>query len=39
MLQSADLIHADELPVNGTTTGNVDLNHFSAFFEKLYGAP
>jgi ATP-dependent DNA helicase RecG len=39
MLQSADLIHADELPVNGTTTGNVDLNHFSAFFEKLYGEP
>jgi ATP-dependent DNA helicase RecG len=39
MLQSADLIHADELPVNGITAGNVDLNHFSAFFEKLYGEP
>ncbi|MEI6422092.1 MAG: RNA-binding domain-containing protein, partial [Lentisphaerota bacterium] len=39
MLQSAALIHADELPVNETTAGNVDLNHFSAFFEKLHGEP
>ena len=37
MLQSADLIHADELPINGTTTDDIDLVHFSGFFEKLYG--
>jgi ATP-dependent DNA helicase RecG len=37
MLQSADLIHADELPIEGTTTGDIDLEHFSGFFEKLYG--
>lgn len=39
MLQSADLVHADELPVEGTTTGDIDLEHFSGFFEKLYGDP
>jgi ATP-dependent DNA helicase RecG len=39
MLQSADLIHADELPIEGTTTGDIDLEHFSGFFEKLYGEP
>ena len=39
MLQSADLVHADEVPVEGTTTGDIDLDHFSAFFEKLYGEP
>lgn len=37
MLQSADLIHADELPIEGTTTGDMDLGHFSEFFERLYG--
>ena len=39
MLQSADLIHADELPIEGTTTGDIDLKHFSGFFEKLHGEP
>lgn len=39
MLQSADLIHADELPIEGTTTGDIDLEHFRGFFEKLYGEP
>jgi predicted HTH transcriptional regulator len=37
MLQSADLIHADELPVEGTTTGDIDLEHFRGFFENFYG--
>ena len=37
MLQSADLVHADEVPVEGTTTGDMDLEHFSRFFEKLHG--
>ena len=39
MLQSADLIHADELPIDGTTTNDIDLEHFSEFFEKQYGNP
>ena len=39
MLQSADLVHADEVPVEGATTGDIDLEHFSGFFEKLYGDP
>lgn len=39
MLQSADLVHADEVPVEGTTTGDIDLDHFSTFFEKLFGEP
>lgn len=39
MLQSADLVHADEVPVEGTTTGDIDLEHFSAFFENQYGEP
>ncbi len=39
MLQSADLVHADEIPVAGTTTSDIDLDHFGAFFEKLYGEP
>ncbi len=39
MLQSADLVHADEVPVDGTTTEDIDLAHFSSFFEKQYGEP
>ena len=37
MLQSADLVHADEVLVNGTSFGDIDLEHFSVFFEKQYG--
>ena len=37
MLQSADLVYADEVPVEGTTSGDVDLEHFGGFFEKQYG--
>jgi ATP-dependent DNA helicase RecG len=39
MLQSADLVHADEVPVEGTTAGDMDLEHFRAFFENQYGEP
>jgi len=39
MLQSADLVHADEVPVEGTTSGDIDLEHFSDFFEKQYREP
>lgn len=37
MFQSADLVHADEVPVGGTTSGDIDLEHLGTFFEKLYG--
>lgn len=36
MLQSADLVHADEVPVGGTTSGDMDLKHFRTFFKKQY---
>ena len=36
MLQSADLVHADEVPVEGTTGADVDLAHFREFFAKQY---
>lgn len=39
MLQSADLVHADEIPVERTTSGDIDLERFRAFFEKHYGEP
>lgn len=37
MLQEADLIHADEVPVDGTTAGDVDMDHLGGFFAKQYG--
>jgi len=37
MLQSADLVPADEVPVDGTTTADIDAVHFASFFEKQYG--
>ncbi|MBF8275378.1 MAG: putative transcriptional regulator [Candidatus Brocadiaceae bacterium] len=39
MLQSANLVYADEVPVEGATAGDIDFGHFSAFFEKQYGEP
>ena len=39
MFQSADLVHADEVPIEGTTSGDLDLEHFGNFFEKHYGEP
>jgi predicted HTH transcriptional regulator len=39
MLQSADLVHADEVPVEGATVADIDLDHFRTFFEKHYGEP
>jgi len=39
LLQSADLVHADEVPVEGTTIGDIDSGHFSDFFEKQYDDP
>lgn len=37
MLQSADLVHADEIPVEGTAAGDIDLDHFSTFYKNQYG--
>jgi ATP-dependent DNA helicase RecG len=37
MLQTADLVHADEIPVEGTSTDDIDSSHLSSFFEKQYG--
>lgn len=37
MLQAPMLIHADELAVEGTTTSDVDMDHFGEFFGKQYG--
>jgi ATP-dependent DNA helicase RecG len=39
MFKSADLVYADEVPIEGTTVGDMDLEHFGGFFEKQYGEP
>ena len=36
MLQNADLVHADEVPVMGASAEEIDLQHFGAFFGKQY---
>jgi ATP-dependent DNA helicase RecG len=38
MLQGADLVHADEVPVEGSTIGDVDMDHLGDFFNRHYGA-
>ncbi|MFZ2633944.1 MAG: RNA-binding domain-containing protein [Desulfosalsimonadaceae bacterium] len=37
MLQSADLVHADEVPVEGATSTDMDMDHFGTFFKRQYG--
>lgn len=37
MMQSAGLVHADEVPVEGTTLNSLDDAHFDGFFQKQYG--
>lgn len=37
MFQGANLVHADEIPVVGTTLGDIELEHLGAFSEKQYG--
>jgi ATP-dependent DNA helicase RecG len=39
LLQSADLVHADEVPVGGTTVGDIDAYHIREFFDKRYAEP
>ena len=37
MFQSVGLVHADEVPVSGMTSADVDVLYFSNFFEDVYG--
>jgi ATP-dependent DNA helicase RecG len=37
MYQSAGLIHGDEVPANGMTLADLDMDYFRDFFEKKFG--
>ena len=37
MYQSASIVHGDEVPANGMTLGDLDMEYFRRFFEKQYG--
>lgn len=37
MYQSAGLIHGDEVPANGMTLSDLDIDYFRSFFEKQFG--
>lgn len=37
MFQTAGLLHGDELPINGLTSADLDLEYFQRFFSKEYG--
>lgn len=37
MFQSSALVHADEIPVVGSTAADIDKEFFDTFFEKEYG--
>lgn len=37
MFQEAGLVHADEVPVDGTLLGDLDREHLREFFAKQYG--
>ncbi|NMA20577.1 MAG: ATP-dependent DNA helicase RecG [Lentisphaerae bacterium] len=37
MLQASHLIHADELPINGATAKDIDMDHLGKFFLNNYG--
>ena len=39
LFQKGNLIHADELPVPGTTVADLDLDYFSDFFQRRFGRP
>ncbi len=36
MFQTAGLIHGDELPANGLSVGDLDLDYFSEFFQREF---
>jgi ATP-dependent DNA helicase RecG len=37
LFQNAGLVHADEVPVNGSNISDLDLDYFSKFYEKRFG--
>ncbi len=37
MFQSSHLIQADEIPVEGTSLTDIDIDHFKNYFERQYG--
>ena len=37
MFQSADLVHADGIPVEGAPVSDVDMDHLGKYFTKRYG--
>lgn len=37
MFQSSALVHADEIPVGGSSVADIDQEFFDAFFDKEYG--
>jgi ATP-dependent DNA helicase RecG len=37
MFQRGNLIHADEMPVQGLTVADLDLDYFKIFFQKRFG--
>ena len=37
MFQTSGLLHGDELPINGLTSADLDLEYFQRFFSKEYG--
>lgn len=39
LFQSASLVYADEVPVEGTTSADIEMDHFRDFFQRVYGAP
>ncbi len=39
MLQASLLIHADEMPIAGTSAKDIDLHHFGEFLERNYRIP
>lgn len=39
LFQAAGLVHADEVPANGLTTANLNLDYFGRFYEETYGEP
>ena len=37
MFQTSGLLHGDEVPINGLTSADLDLEYFQRFFSKEYG--
>ena len=37
ILQSSGLIHGDEIPANGLTISDLDVEYFRLFFERAFG--